>query len=130
MSASEPRNPYKSPGAVSDARGKLGWLIMLVILWPIVMGAVGSILGYFAGRLLPQGVDPATWNPGVGALAGTILFVVLGLLIGIRRASALRGRLDDIHARREELRQEVERRLADGGSKTTTTGRAPDGRVP
>jgi len=130
MPASELQNPYKSPGAASDARGKLGWLVMLLVLWPIVMGAVGSILGFFAGRLSPQGVDPAVWNPGIGALAGTVLFAILGLLIGIRRASTLRGRLDDIHARREELRQEMERRLADTGTKTETTGRAPDGRVP
>jgi hypothetical protein len=109
-------NPYQSPGAAADARGKLGWLVMLLILWPIVMAAVGSIVGYFVGRLAPGGADPEVWNPGVGALIGAGVFALAGLAIGARKATALRGRLDQIHARREELRQEVERRLAESES--------------
>ena len=54
---SEPGNPYQSPGAAADARGKLGWLVMLLVLWPIVMAAVGSIIGYFVGRLAPRTAD-------------------------------------------------------------------------
>jgi hypothetical protein len=110
---SEHGNPYQSPGAAADARGKLGWLVMLLILWPIVMAAVGSILGYFVGRLAPGDANPQVWNPGVGALIGAGAFALAGLAIGARKASALRGRLDQIHARREELRQEIEQRLAD-----------------
>jgi hypothetical protein len=110
---SEHGNPYQSPGAAADARGRLGWLVMLLILWPIVMAAVGSIVGYFVGRLAPADADPEVWNPGVGALIGAGVFALAGLAIGARKATALRGRLDQIHARREELRPEVERRLAD-----------------
>jgi hypothetical protein len=110
---SEHGNPYQSPGGAADARGKLGWLIMLLILWPIVMAAAGSIIGYFVGRAAPDDVDPEVWNPAIGALIGAGAFALAGLAIGARKASALRGRLDQIHARREELRQEVERRLAE-----------------
>jgi uncharacterized membrane protein len=119
----EHANPYKSPGAAADARGKLGWLIMLLVLWPIVMAAVGSIVGFFAGRLSPDGVDPQLWNPGVGALVGTGVFALVGLVVGIRKANALRDRLDEIHARREELRHEVDRRQAAGGREITTDQR-------
>jgi hypothetical protein len=134
--SAQPTNPYKSPGAASDARGKLGWLVMLLVLWPIVMAAVGSIVGFFAGRLAPAGVDPQIWNPGVGALVGTGVFALIGLLIGIRKASALRGRLDEIHARREELRHEVERRQAAGeranpaSEQGSTSDLSTDGQAP
>jgi uncharacterized membrane-anchored protein YhcB (DUF1043 family) len=111
---SEPdlRNPYSSPAAAADARGKLGWLVMLLLLWPTVMAAVGCIIGFFLGRLTPEGVDPRLWNPGVGALAGAALLAVIGVVIGIRKATRLRRRLDEIHARRQELRFEMERRRA------------------
>jgi hypothetical protein len=130
---SEHENPYQSPGAAADARGKLGWLVMLLILWPIVMAAVGSIVGYFVGRLAPDDVDPEVWNPGVGALVGAGAFALAGLAIGARKATALRGRLDQIHARREELRQEIERRLADSEAAESArggNGRASDEHVP
>ena len=117
-SFSDHRNPYQSPGAVADARAKLGWLVMLLILWPIVMASVGSIIGFFVGRLAPDRVDPRIWNPGTVALGGACLFAAVGLAIGARKASVLRGRLEQIHARREELRLEVERRLGNGADKT------------
>jgi hypothetical protein len=112
-SLSEHNNPYQSPGAVTDARGKFGWLVMLLILWPIVMAAVGSIIGFFVGRLAPEGANQRVWNPATGALAGAGVFAAAGLAIGVRKASMLRGRLEQIHARREELRQEMIRRMAD-----------------
>jgi hypothetical protein len=130
---SEHDNPYQSPGAAADARGKLGWLVMLLILWPIVMAAVGSIIGYFVGRLAPDDANRRIWNPGVGALAGAGVFALAGLAIGLRKASFIRGRLDQIHARREELRQEIERRLADsdrGDSASDRNGWASDERAP
>jgi hypothetical protein len=130
---SEPGNPYESPGAAADARGKLGWLVMLLILWPIVMAAVGSILGYFVGRLAPDDADRQVWNPGVGALIGAGAFALAGLAIGARKATALRGRLEQIHARREELRQEIERRLGDNEaaeSARDSNGRASDEHAP
>jgi hypothetical protein len=130
---SEHGNPYQSPGAAADARGKLGWLVMLLILWPIVMAAVGSIIGYFVGRLAPGNADPQVWNPGVGALIGAGAFALAGLAIGARKASALRGRLDQIHARRDELRQEIERRLAASEaseSASDSNGRASDELAP
>ena len=128
----EPTNPYQSPGAAADARGKLGWLIMLAILWPIVMAAVGSIVGYFLGRLTPDGVDRETWNPGTMAAGGAATFALIGIAIGLRKASGLRRRLDEIHMRREELRQELERRRAEAEGKTGRgrSERAPDGRAP
>jgi uncharacterized membrane protein len=134
-SVSEHTNPYQSPGAAADARGKLGWLVMLAILWPIVMAAVGSIIGYFLGRLAPDGIDRRTWNPGTMALGGAALFALVGIVIGLRKASRLRRRLDEIHMRREELRQEMERRLADADGKTgrgrsESNDWAPDGRAP
>jgi hypothetical protein len=89
---------------------------MLVVLWPIVMAAVGSIIGFFVGRLSPEGVDPQVWNPGMGALIGASVFAVFGLIIGIRKALALRSRLDAIYARRDELRHELER-LSRGAAK-------------
>jgi hypothetical protein len=130
---SEHCNPYQSPGAAADARSKLGWLVMLLILWPIVMAAVGSIVGYFVGRLAPDDANPQVWNPGIGALIGAGAFALAGLAIGACKASALRGRLDQIHARREELRQEMERRLADSeetGSASERNGRASDEHAP
>ena len=134
-SLSEHANPYQSPGAVADSRGKLGWLIMLAILWPIVMAAVGSIIGFCLGRLAPADVDQRVWNPGTLALSGAAVFAVAGILIGIRKAVTLRRRLDEIHCRREELRQELERRRADAAGKLGRDGResndwAPDGRAP
>ncbi len=68
--AADSSNPYRSPGAAADRRGKLGWLVMLVILWPIVMAATGSILGFFIGRIAPANADPELWNAGQGALVG------------------------------------------------------------
>jgi hypothetical protein len=106
---------------------------MLLILWPIVMAAVGSIVGYLVGRLAPDDANPAVWNPGVGALIGAGVFALAGLAIGARKASALRGRLDEIHARREELRQEIERRLADSEAAELagdSNGRASDEQAP
>ena len=134
-SLSEHTNPYQSPGAAADARGKLGWLVMLAILWPIVMAAVGSIIGYFVGRLAPEGFDQRVWNPGAMALGGAAVFALVGIVIGIRKASRLRRRLDEIHMRREELRQEMERRLAAGGRRDSrgmseNSDWAPDGRAP
>ena len=128
----EPTNPYQSPGAAADARGKLGWLIMLAILWPIVMATVGSIVGFFIGRLAPEGVDGRIWNPATLALGGAGLFALAGIVIGIRKASLLRRKLDEIHMRRDDLRREMERRLADSNGKTGRgrSERAPDGRVP
>lgn len=126
-------NPYQSPGAAADSRGKLGWLVMLLILWPIVMAAVGSIIGYFVGRLAPDDANPRVWNPGMGALIGAGAFALAGLAIGARKASAIRVRLDQIHARREELRQEIERRLAESEaaeSASDTNGRASDEHAP
>ena len=103
-------NPYRSPEARADARARLGWLVMLVILWPIVMAAAGSILGFFVGRLSFDQIDPTVWNPAIGALAGAVLFSMAGFCIGFRKAMRLRGRLNEIHARREEIRQELRRR--------------------
>jgi hypothetical protein len=96
------------------------------------MAAVGSIIGFFVGRMSPEGVDPKAWNPGMGALAGAGVFAVLGLIIGIRKASALRGRLDAIHARREELRHEMERlaRAERVGGSESEDGLASDGQAP
>ena len=134
-SFSEHANPYQSPGAVADSRGKLGWLIMLAILWPIVMAAVGSIIGFCLGRLAPEGIDRNVWNPGAMALVGAAVFAVAGIVIGIRKAITLRGRLDEIHSRREELRQELERRRANaeakpGRGRSQNNDWAPDGRAP
>lgn len=111
-------NPYQSPGAASDARGKLGWLIMLVILWPLVMGLTGLIIGFFVGRLRIASFPPEAWNPGTVAVVCGLVFASAGVVIGIRKARNLRGRLDDIHARREELRQEVERRMTNPPSES------------
>jgi hypothetical protein len=130
------QNPYRSPGALADTRGKLGWLAMLVVLWPIVMAAVGSVIGFFLGRLSPDGVDPKVWNPGTGALVGAGVLALVGLVIGIRKASALRRRLDSIHARREELRHELERLghgrgdLGDDDADADAGDLATDGRAP
>ncbi|MEX2141712.1 MAG: hypothetical protein WD894_20775 [Pirellulales bacterium] len=131
----EPTNPYQSPGWAADARGKLGWLVMLAILWPIVMAAVGSIIGYFLGRLAPEDMDQRIWNPGTTALGGAAVFALIGIVIGLRKASMLRRQLEEIHLRREELRQEMERRRADGSGKTgrgrsESNDWAPDGRAP
>jgi hypothetical protein len=41
------------------------------------------------------------------------VFAAAGVIVGVRKAGHLRHQLDAIHARREELRQEVDRRLAD-----------------
>jgi hypothetical protein len=112
QSGAEGSNPYGSPGAAEDRRGKLGWLVMLVILWPIVMAATGSIIGFFVGRIAPANADPELWNPGTGALVGAVVFAAAGVIVGVRKAGHLRHQLDAIHARREELRQEVDRRLA------------------
>jgi hypothetical protein len=122
-STTEHRNPYRSPAAAADSRSKLGWLAMLVVLWPIVMAAVGSIIGFFVGRMSPEGIDPQVWNPGTGALAGAGVFALFGLVIGIRKASGLRHRLDTIHARREELRLEVERLERERLGRTGTADR-------
>ncbi len=111
--AADSSNPYRSPGAAADRRGKLGWLVMLVILWPIVMGATGSILGFFVGRIAPENADPELWNPGKGALVGALVFATAGVVIGVRKAGHLRQQLDAIHARREEMRIEVDRRLTE-----------------
>jgi hypothetical protein len=132
-SLSEHANPYQSPGAVADARGKLGWLVMLAILWPMVMGAVGSIIGFCLGRLAPDGVDRTIWNPGTLAIGGAAIFAMIGIVIGIRKAVTLRRRLDEIHSRREELRQEMERIRSDSerargrgdDNDWTPAGRAP-----
>ena len=86
---------------------------MLVILWPIVMAATGSIIGFFVGRIAPANADPELWNPGMGALVGAVVFAAAGVIVGVRKAGHLRHQLDAIHARREEMRREVDRRLAD-----------------
>jgi len=103
-------NPYRSPEALADSRSRLGWLVTLVILWPIVMAMTGSIIGFFAGRLTFENIDIDVWNPAIGALSGAVLFAAIGFCIGFRKAKHLRGRLDEIHARREEIRQELRRR--------------------
>ncbi len=128
----EPTNPYQSPGAAADARGKLGWLVMLAILWPIVMAAVGSIVGFFVGRLAPEGVDGRLWNPATLALGGAAVFALVGVVIGLRKAAVLRRKLHEIHMRREDLRRETERRLAAsrGQADWGRSERATDGRVP
>jgi hypothetical protein len=108
----QPPNPYRSPAGLAEARGKLGWLVMLLLLWPIVMATVGTIIGFFVGRLSPHGFDPRFWNPATLALAGGGVFAVFGLVIGIRKVSILRQRLEEIHRRREELRHEMERRAS------------------
>ncbi len=108
-SSNHDANPYRSPEARADARARLGWLVMLVILWPIVMAATGSLLGFFAGRLTFENIEPNAWNPAIGALFGALLFAVAGFFIGFRKALRLRARLDEIHARREEIRQELRR---------------------
>jgi hypothetical protein len=112
----------------------LGWLVMLLILWPIVMASVGCIVGFFIGRLAPDQADPELWNPGTMALGGACVFAVAGLLIGVRKASLLRGQPDMIHARREELRREMEYRLAhserpDDSGESDNTDWPPNGRV-
>jgi hypothetical protein len=128
----QPTNPYQSPGTAADARGKLGWLVMLAILWPIVMAAVGSILGFFVGRLAPDGVEARIWNPASMALGGAAVFALAGIVIGLRKAAVLRRKLDEIHMRRDDLRREMEHRLAvsDGKADRGRSERAPDGRVP
>jgi hypothetical protein len=108
---------------------------MLAILWPIVMAAVGSIIGFCLGRLAPDSLDQRVWNPGIMALGGAAVFALIGIVIGIRKAMTLRRRLDEIHSRREELRGELERRRADAGGKAGRGGSenndwAPDGRAP
>jgi hypothetical protein len=112
-SAADSSNPYRSPGAAADARGKLGWLVMLLILWPIVMAATGSILGFFVGRMAPANADPELWNPAMGAMIGAAVFAAAGVVVGVRKAGHLRQQLDAIHARREEMRIEVDRRLTE-----------------
>ncbi len=90
---------------------------MLLLLWPIVMAAAGSVLGFFVGRLAPADIDRRLWNPGIGALFGAAVFAIAGVAIGIRKVARLRGRLAEIHSRREELRREMERRLAHANSR-------------
>jgi hypothetical protein len=124
QSASESANPYRSPAAAAEARGKVGWLAMLLVLWPIVMASVGCIIGFFIGRLASNQADPEVWNPATMALGSASVFAVVGLLIGARKASVLRGKLDVIHNRREELRHEMQQRL--GRSDRTDKSDPPD----
>ena len=53
--------------------------------------AVGSIIGYFVGRLAPDDVNPRVWNPGMGALIGAGAFALVGLAIG-----AIEGGMDTL----------------------------------
>jgi hypothetical protein len=65
------------------------------------------------------------------ALSGAVIFAIAGLVIGVRKAAMLRLRLEEIHARREELRREMERRaggaahFVDKPSQPTSDGRMP-----
>ncbi|MDZ4819353.1 MAG: hypothetical protein SGJ20_10310 [Planctomycetota bacterium] len=111
MSGSSPssaeNNPYHSTSEQVDSRGKLGWLTMLVVMWPVVMGLSGAIVGYLIGRITEDMLEHDLWNPSTATLVGGIGAGLVGLLIGLRKATSLRAQLDQIHARRQELREEI-----------------------